>query len=310
VNLVRSSMNKNIVSKDKPGIVINDIDIKAYIENLFLKNGPEEHECIEVYGLLDQVKAEDIEYVRSLVSSILNQKTLIGFCHTKPFGYSGDFFIIEKTYQNYLSPDERYRKWDMLYQSTPATVAVRNRKTLAINIFEELCRKAAGLRKDILILGSGPVTETFEYFEKNPDNTLIFEMLDMDKRAIAYAKSKNRKYLNKMTFHNANVIRFSPDKKFDLIWSAGLFDYFKGKHFVYLIKRYYEYLNENGEMIIGNFSIENPSRRSMEIFCDWFLYHRSEDELKQFALQAGVDESKIEVIREPLGINLFLKIKK
>ena len=76
-----------------------------------------------------------------------------------------------------------------------------------------------------MILGSGPVTETFEFFEKNPDNSLVFEMLDMDKRAISYAKNKNRKYLDKMTFHNANVIRYTPTKKFALLWSAGLFDY-------------------------------------------------------------------------------------
>jgi hypothetical protein len=63
-------------------------------------------------------------------------------------------------------------------------------------------------------------------------------------------------------------------------------------------------------MIIGNFNVENPSRRSMEIMGDWFLYHRSVDELIQFASQAGIEESKIEVIREPLGINLFLRVRK
>ena len=113
-----------------------------------------------------------------------------------------------------------------------------------------------------------------------------------------------------MTFYNANVIRFAPKRKFDLIWSAGLFDYFKGKHFVYLLKKYYEYLNDAGEMIIGNFNVENPSRRSMEIMGDWFLYHRSAEELKDFAIQAGIKESKIEVIQEPLGINLFLRVRK
>jgi cyclopropane fatty-acyl-phospholipid synthase-like methyltransferase len=113
-----------------------------------------------------------------------------------------------------------------------------------------------------------------------------------------------------MTFHNANVIRYEPGKKFDLIWSAGLFDYFKNKHFVFLLKKYYQYLNEDGEMIIGNFNIENPSRKSMEILCDWFLYHRSADELKQFAMQAGIDKSKIDVIKEPAGINLFLRVRK
>jgi len=210
----------------------------------------------------------------------------------------------------YTSPEERYRKWDEFLLSSGAVVAVRNRKTLAIGIFEQLNEKAMGLRQDVMILGSGPVTETFEFFEKYPDSPLIFEMIDMDKRAIAYAKNKNRKYLDRMTFHNANVIRYAPEKKFDLIWSAGLFDYFKNKHFVFLLKRYYQYLNEDGEMIIGNFNIDSPSRKSMEILCDWFLYHRSADELKQFAIQAGIDKSKIDVIKEPAGINLFLRVKK
>lgn len=303
-------MNRNESIEVVSGIDINSIDIAEYFNNLFLKNGPDEYECIELYGLLDQVKAEDIEFIRSLVSSILHQKTLIGFCHTKPFGYSGDFFIIEKIYQHYLSQDERYRKWDMFFQITPAVHAVRNRKILAIEIFEKLNHNAEGSKLDVMILGSGPVTETYEFLEKNQNSSLEFHMLDMDKRAIAYAKNKNRKYLQKMTFHNVNVIRFTPERKYDLIWSAGLFDYFKSKHFVYLLKKYYEYLNENGEMIIGNFNIENPSRRSMEILCDWFLYHRSVDELKQFAVQAGIDESKIDVIQEPLGINLFLRVKK
>jgi hypothetical protein len=73
---------------------IDNIDIEAYIKNIFAKNGPDPEEFLELYGLLDQVKAEDIDYVRELIAPILNKNTLIGFSHTKPFGYSGDFFII------------------------------------------------------------------------------------------------------------------------------------------------------------------------------------------------------------------------
>ncbi|MBT3384619.1 MAG: class I SAM-dependent methyltransferase [Prolixibacteraceae bacterium] len=289
---------------------IDSIDLDAYIQSIFLKNGPDKEDYLEFFEIVDQVKAEDIESFRNKIAPILNSATLFGFSYTKPFGYSGDFFIIEKIYQSYVNPDKRYKKWDIFLHSAPAVIAVVNRKTLAIGIFEKLNAKAMGLRQDVMILGSGPVTETFEFFEKNPENSLVFEMLDMDKRAIAYAKNKNWKYLSKMTFYNRNVIRYSPEKKYDLIWSAGLFDYFKGKHFVFLLKKYYEYLNEGGEMIIGNFNIENPSRRAMEILGDWFLYHRSADELKQFALQAGIEKSKIDVLKEPLGINLFLRIKK
>lgn len=289
---------------------IESMDIDAYIRHIFDKNGPDTEDYEVFFGMVDQIKAEDVEGFRKKIAPILNPNSLFGFSYTKPFGYSGDFFIIEKIYQRYVNPDERYCKWDEFLHSAGAVIAVVNRKTLAIKIFEELNEKSMGMRQDVMILGSGPVTETFEFFEKNPDSSLIFEMLDMDKRAISYAKNKNRKYLNSMTFHNVNVIRYNPDKKYDLIWSAGLFDYFKGKHFVYLLKKYYEHLNEDGEMIIGNFNVENPSRRSMEILGDWFLYHRSAGELKQFAIQAGIEESKIDVIQEPLGINLFLRVKK
>lgn len=303
-------MNSIDFNEEMLTVEIDDINIDTYIEEIFAKNGPDKEDYLVFYKLVDRVKAEEVEDFRRKIASILNPDSLFGFSYTKPFGYSGDFFIIEKIYQYYVNPDERYRKWDEFLHSAGAVIAVRNRKTLAIEIFEQLNKKAMGLRQDVLILGSGPVTETFEFFERNPDNSLVFEMLDLDKRAIAYAKTKNRKYLSAMNFNNANVIRFTPEGKFDLIWSAGLFDYFKGKHFVYLIKRYYEFLKDNGEMIIGNFNIENPSRRSMEIMGDWFLYHRSAEELKHFALQAGIEESKIDVIQEPLGINLFLKIKK
>ena len=289
---------------------INSDELKDYIKNIFLKNGPDKEDYLPFFGLVDKIKVEDIDGFRKLISPILNPNSLFGFSYTKPFGYSGDFFIIEKIYQHYVSPDKQYKKWDIFFHSAPAVIAVVNRKTLAIDIFEKLNKKAMGLQQNVMILGSGPVTETFEFFEKNPDNSLVFDLLDMDKRAIAYAKNKNRKYLDRMTFYNKNVIRYTPEKKYDLIWSAGLFDYFKAKHFVFLIKKYYEYLNEGGEMIIGNFNVENPSRRSMEVLGDWFLYHRSVDELKEYALQAGVEESKIDVLKEPLGINLFLRVKK
>ena len=304
-------MNNNFeIEKDISSIDSDQFDLDGYIEGILAKNGPDKEDFIEFYSLVDRIKAEDVESFRKKIASILTPETLFGFSYTKPFGYSGDFFIIEKIYQHYVSPDEKYRKWDEFLHSAGAVIAVRNRKKLAVKIFEELNKKSMDLPQDVLILGSGPVTETYEFFERNPESQLVFDMLDLDKRAISYAKNKNRKYLKSMTFHNANVIRFVPGKKFDLIWSAGLFDYFKDKHFVYLLKRYYEYLKEDGEMIIGNFNVENPSRRSMEIMGDWFLYHRSVDELIQFASQAGIEESKIEVIREPLGINLFLRVRK
>jgi SAM-dependent methyltransferase len=284
--------------------------IREYIEKLLKKNGPDEDDFDNILAFVEKIDSEKISFFREQLKPILNPETIIGFSFTKPFGYNGDFFIIEKIYQYYVNPDEKYKKWDEFFHKLPAAIAVVNRKKLAIKIFQQYLEQSAGANKKVLILGSGPVSEVFEFLTENPNSPLTFDMLDLDNRAIEYAKTKTREFKDKLTFHHKNVIRHTPDTSFDLIWSAGLFDYFKDKHFVYLLKKYYQYLNEGGEIIIGNFSPENPSRKIMEILGDWFLNHRSEEELIKFALQAGVPDNKIEVTSEPLGINLFLRVKK
>ena len=298
------------MSKSKMSTTLTETRLEEQIEHLLEKNGPERNEYKMILQLIDKIRPEDIFNFREIMQPILNPNTIIGFSYTKPFGYNGDFFIIEKIYQHYVNPDKQYKRWDEFFHTFPAAIAVVNRKELAINVLRQLNQNASEDQKDVLILGSGPVTEVFEYFQDNDENRLYFDLLDLDKRAIAYAKQKHRKNLQFMEFYNHNVIRFDPGKQYDLIWSAGLFDYFKDKHFVYMVKKYYEFVKPGGEMIIGNFNVENPSRKIMEVLGDWFLYHRSEKELKTFATRAGIPAEKVEVIKEPLGINLFLRVKK
>jgi len=283
---------------------------ETYIRELFKKNGPDPEDFDEVMELIGQLRADVVEPFREAMNGILHPGTIIGFSYTKPFGYNGDFFIIEKIYQQYVNPDPRFSKWDEFFHRLPAAIAVINRKKLAVEMLHALNREADGQPRHVLILGSGPVTEIFEYFRETETNHLYFDLIDLDQRAIDYAKSKHKANMSYLTFHNKNVIRHTPDKKYDLLWSAGLFDYFKDKHFVFLLKRYYEFVAEGGKMVIGNFNIENPSRKIMEVLGDWFLYHRSEKELLGFARQAAIPEDSVRVIREPLGINLFLHAEK
>jgi len=290
--------------------LVATVYFEKIIYHLLEKNGPDPEDFSMLLEFVNNIEDTDIEAFRDAMEPILNPSTIIGFSFTKPFGYNGDFFIIEKIYQHFINPDIKYKKWDEFFHRLPAAIAVVNRKTLAIEILKKHNVLAAGNDRRVLILGSGPVTEVYEFFMQTAGTSLVFDLIDLDIRAINYAKLKNKNFNSHLTFHNQNVIRFVPEKKYKLIWSAGLFDYFKDKHFVYLLKKYYEYLDEDGELIIGNFNIENPSRKIMEILGDWFLYHRSKDELYYFAHQAGIPAEKTEIISEPLGINLFLRVRK
>ena len=145
--------------------------------------------------------------------------------------------------------------------------------------------------------------------DENPDSRIRFSLLDFDQNAIDFAKAQNELANGSIEYFRINVLRYKPYKYYDLIWSAGLFDYFKEKHFIYLINKYYKNLAENGEFIIGNFSHLNPTKRLMEVLSDWHLNHRSRYDLIRMAVEANVNEDLVIIENEELGINLFMRIK-
>jgi len=63
-------------------------------------------------------------------------------------------------------------------------------------------------------------------------------------------------------------------------------------------------------MVISNFSTRNPTKRLMEVLSDWYLNLRTESDLYRIASDANVNKELVSIDKEPLGINLFLKIRK
>ncbi len=281
---------------------------REFLSQLVKKGGPEPHEYKEFTAIVNNLEDEELGIFRNVIKNSLNEHTLIGHGYVKPYGYPGDFSIIHNIYRKYVNPDEKYSNWDRFFQDQAGAHAVRNRKDYFLRRCAEIDKKS-DTGKRILILGSGPATDVHEYLTNNPDSNIHFDLIDFDQNAIDFAKSQNVTFKDSIDYFKINVLRFKPYQWYDLIWSAGLFDYFKDKHFIYMINKYYKYLTENGEFIIGNFSHSNPTRRLMEVLSDWYLNHRSKYDLVRMALEAKAQEDHVEVDMEELGVNLFLRIK-
>jgi SAM-dependent methyltransferase len=281
---------------------------RRFLSNLVSKGGPEPHEYKEFTAIVNNLEDEELEIFREVIRDSLNENTLIGHGYVKPFGYPGDFSIIHNIYQVYVNPDQRYTNWDKFFQDQAGAHAVRNRKEYFIKRCKDLDKNDQKVKR-VLILGSGPATDVNEYLSSNPESNIHFDLVDFDQNAIDFAKTQNDKYQQAIDYFKINVLRFKPFQWYDLIWSAGLFDYFKDRHFVYMINKYYKYLAEGGEFIIGNFSNSNPTRRLMEVLSDWYLNHRSKYDLVRMALEAEAREDLVDVEMEELGVNLFLRIK-
>ncbi|HLP72388.1 MAG TPA: class I SAM-dependent methyltransferase [Bacteroidales bacterium] len=284
-------------------------DVTTFLELLNLKGGPETQEEYDMLSAFaDILSNEEIAEFRRSIPSALDMNTLMGHGYVKPYGYAGDFMLIEKIYQYTVNPDPRYRNWDIFFHNQPAAKAVRNRKKYFIRTLTNLVAEKKNAR--VLVLGSGPATDVFEFLSASGRKDITFDLVDLDQNAMDYSIKKNEKFRDQITFNRINALRYTPFKFYDLIWTAGLFDYFKDKHFAYLIRKYYNNLTEDGRLIIGNFNTKNPTKNMMEKLIEWILILRSESDLFRIAADAGIDNELVSVDSEPLGINLFMTIRK
>lgn len=249
-----------------------------------------------------------LTFLQDLFPDEFLAETIHGYVYRKPLGYAGDFRLIDMIYTHHQSSHKAYERWDRYFHYNAATGAVRNRK----DFFKQQLLHRIGGRKTplhLLNVASGPARDLYELYARvNPD-MLVTTCVDIDADAIAFASELCGPYAEQINFHQKNILRFSSAEKYDVIWSAGLFDYFEDRLFVMALKRLLTMLRPGGEILIGNFSEQNPSRGYMELFGEWFLIHRSREKLISLSLQAGVRRELITVEQEPLGINLFLKIK-
>ena len=98
--------------------------------------------------------------------------------------------------------------------------------------------------------------------------------------------------------------------KYDLIYSAGLFDYFTLNVAKRLTTNLYNFLNPGGKLIIGNFShLINENKVYMDFVLEWFLFYRSKEEMLKFTEKLeGPKKIYFEV--EDTEITNFLIIEK
>ncbi len=246
---------------------------------------------------------------RRLISPLLAKPdNMMAKAVLRPYGYAGDFEIIDNIYTYWHSDNPLFIRWDEFAHWQTAVQAVRNRKAYFIERLREFGDQASGARYSVLDVGSGPGRDISEYLGSYQGDNVEFDCVDMDPRAIDYAKELCRGYETQIEFYCSNIFHYRASREYDLIWSGGLFDYLTDDQFVLLLKQLRSMCKAEGKMILGNFSIDNPTRDFMEAG-DWYLHYRTEDDLIRLALASGVEQDSVRVEQEAAGVNLFLVIE-
>ncbi|WP_412069970.1 methyltransferase domain-containing protein [Rubrivirga sp. IMCC43871] len=290
------------------------------VERLVGAGGPTPDEYAAFGRWIARVAAEtragrlsegELRALRAAFGRALSLETNQGLSLRKPHGYPGDYEIIDRMYREHVTDDPTLQNWDRYFHAQDGPIAVRHRKAYFLDLARAIARETPADRPvPILDVASGPARDVAELLSDAPDPRLTIECVDADADAIAYARGVCGPFLDRVTFKHANALRYTSDRRFRLVWSAGLFDYFGDKGFQFLLERLLGLLTDDGELVIGNFSPRNRSRDYMEVVGDWPLFHRTEADLVRLAVACGVPPDDIRIGQEPCGVNLFLHVKR
>ena len=286
------------------------------IESLMRAGVKTPHDYVSLARMFDAVEEQlengiiskaDIKALREANGPAMGPDTIQGRIFLKPRGFAGDFQTIDDIYTHRLAADPALRVWDEGFHSCAAPQAVRNRK----GYFKRLLEASTPGKTEtlqVLDVACGPCRDVSEYLEQYPEAPVHFTCLDQDADALTHGERLCAPFAAKVSFVRANALKYSTAERYDLVWSAGLFDYLSNDYFVVGLQRLARLLKPSGEIVIGNFAPENPERAYMELFGEWVLNYRSREELLSLAQQAGLTEPVVD--QEPLGINLFLRARR
>ena len=255
-----------------------------------------------------------------LASAIMKRTNL------KPRGYAGDSEMMKMIYRQDDLGDSIYSR---LMHKHPiehaAAQAVRNRRVLIADTLKET-QKGSALPPDtplkVLSVACGPAFELGDLLKTAEDcHQYEFTLMDQDPDALEEASlrvaqlEKNIGAKIKAEILQESVRTMMRTRKlaqkwgqFHFIYSMGLFDYLIQPVAKAVFRNLFGLLHVGGELIIGNFHVNNPSKIYMEYWNDWVLYYRSEEDILD--LLQGLSGVKHSITFEDTGCQMFLKVKK
>ncbi|HOU54169.1 MAG TPA: class I SAM-dependent methyltransferase family protein [Myxococcota bacterium] len=279
----------------------------------------------EIYLSDPATRVAPVEHFsRALLHSYLLEAPVLERAFRKPLGYPGDYMVMIYIYDNDFEGATLFGK--AVHKAavmTAASKAVRARKDLLKSIMHEKFQALRGRKMPLRILSvaAGPARELKEFLEElSPEDPVEIVLFEQDKQALAHSNRDLRSLIARRKMSGVRLFSLRdtitnllgesdflrPTAPYDLILASGLYDYLKAHNASRLSRKLFDLLREGGELLIGNFSHCNTTRWIMENQLAWYLHHRTEQEILDFA-ELCAPHGQFAVISEPNGVNLFLR---
>ena len=259
-------------------------------------------------------------YFHDRFGALIDLSPFAARCFHKPLGYAGDFEMMNMVYRNESLGDTLFgRSLSRVLLDSDAGQAVRHRAHYLVGKITAAAVRGGPRRPArILSVAAGPAIELQLILRKDPSllcaGNAEITLLDQDAGALTHAREQIQALAARagveVTLSCVNtsimtVIAAGLHGSYDLIYSAGLFDYLKDRTASAAGVRLVDALTPGGSAVIGNFGVANPTRPLMELILDWPLHHRSASDLRRLFGDIG---TSMTIEQEATGVNLFAVI--
>ena len=230
----------------------------------------------------------------------------------KPYGYPGDFAILEHVYDCKPLPtttDPVGRIADVWGLSRHLPTAVTARKDLLRSFLERFpTLDDAPIR--ILSLASGSAREIRELSPLTLESMDI-KLIDFDKNPLEFAKSyfAAQPWQPRIDYIVGDVIKGEgddgfTDESFDLIYSFGLYDYLPDKYIAKSISQYLKYLKPDGKFVFALKDVTYYDAFLYDFMFDWRFVPRVKDDGFSLAAAHGLKVERTYTVDNRI-INVF-----
>jgi extracellular factor (EF) 3-hydroxypalmitic acid methyl ester biosynthesis protein len=214
-------------------------------------------------------------------------------CYQKPKGYAGDALLIDYFYRkinhNFDGSIQTERLNDSLVSSTSGE-SVRERAKYFGNLITQIS-ESKKRKISAISIASGHLRELdhVSHFEDK-----VYHFIGLDQDAESNTEARRSYPFKGLTVLDESIKYVLAGKleaeSYDLVYSAGLFDYLDEKVAARMTKRMFELVVPGGTMVIPNFAKGIIERGYMETFMDWYLIYRDEMELYGFMKELDMSQ--------------------
>lgn len=306
----------------------------SYKEVIMAKMEPEFVSNLKTYSkqldqLFSQIKDKDlrkqyISFFRGEVGSYYTQNPFIGRALRKPRGYAGDYEMMNQIYRDSFEGNSLFEMMMHRYGiHESSSMSVKFRKKYLCDKITEISKNKTGFT--VASIASGPAQEIIQFLDQvSPEesNRYSFVLVDQDIEALLNSKRNiNERIIGRNLKCQAHFLPISvkdiiertteasmlTDLRFDLIYTAGLFDYLTQPVAQILTHQLSLMVKSHGYLIIGNFHPNNPTKTISELVADWRLIHRTREEMIELTQMVSYQDYALNI--DDLEIDWFLEVK-